>query len=201
MAVTHRFIPMSQFHQTIAARGTTRLPATRGSLATQYQTAQSQAKATNLARYKEILAEYQERYAGVMGSLEGAGAQERADIEARGRSMQSGALQDAIGRGLAGTTVLPSMRAGYAKQTEGELGRQSERLQQQRTGLMAGLSGDTLGFMERREDEYPDMNQMMQLMQQYGYGQGAGGGYGQQRMSIMDRMMQARLRARQAMGR
>jgi len=161
-----------------------------------WQSAYNQAKQTNEARYAEILAGYQKRYQDVMGELQGSGAQEYADIGSRMRSSQAAGAQDLVSRGLAGTTVMPTMRAGYARQAEGDYGRLADRLRTQRTSAMAGLSGDTLGFMERREDEYPDQGLMTQLMQQYGYGSNQSSG----RVPIMERMARARMYARMSMG-
>jgi len=68
---------------------------------------------------------------------------------------------------------------GYGRQQQADLSRVNERLQQQRLGLQNTLSQDTLAaqerlkgnqfsFMERREDQYPDLSQMIQLMQGLG---------------------------------
>lgn len=152
------------------------------------QGAYGSARQANLRRYEEILAGYRQRYTDVMQGLEGRGAQQREDILMRGRTAQSTALQDAIGRGLAGTTVLPTMRAGAQQRTEGELRRLEEGLRAERLGYMSQLRGDELRFMERREDMYPNVPQYMALQQ----AQGRYGGAAQQSYQARPR---SRLRA------
>ena len=43
-----------------------------------------------------------------------------------------------------------------------------ERLRREKLGLHTGLSGDKLGFMERRTDTYPQSYQFADLMKQFG---------------------------------
>lgn len=185
----------------ILKRRSIRLPAPRypGGIQGSYQRAQEEARAANEQRYTDILGGYRGREADVMGEMGLMGAQARADIASRGRTMQSMVHQDAIRRKVSGAgSLLPTMRMGAQRQTEAEFRRLDESLRGQRVGMLAGLRGETLGFMERREDEYPDLNQMIQLMQQLGYG---GGGGGQRRLPIMERMRRARMAARGRMGR
>ena len=184
-----------------------------------YQRAYEEAKAANEERYKNILTGYQDRsnqyqegaaglrddvlggydarYQRNMNALQGQGQQEAIDIQRRYGELGAANQQDMVNRGLTGTTIMPTMRQGIAREQEGALSRLNERLINQRIGMdsqlsgdalsaqerigqsilagAAGVQGDTLGFAERRTDAYPDMNQLINLAAMYG---AAGGMYG-----------------------
>ena len=184
-----------------------------------YQRAYEEAKAANEERYKNILTGYQDRsnqyqegaaglrddvlggydarYQRNMNALQGQGQQEAIDIQRRYGELGAANQQDMVNRGLTGTTIMPTMRQGIAREQEGALSRLNERLINQRLGLdsqlsgdalsaqerlgqsilqgAAGVQGDKLGFAERRTDAYPDMNQLINLAAMYG---AAGGMYG-----------------------
>lgn len=184
-----------------------------------YQRAYEEAKAANEERYKNILTGYQDRsnqyqegaaglrddvlggydarYQRNMNAIQNLGQQEATDIQRRYGELKSANKQDMVNRGLTGTTIMPTMDQGIAREQEGALSRLNERLISQRIGLdsqlsgdaisaqerlgqsiltgAAGVQGDTLGFAERRTDAYPDMNQLIQLAAMYG---AAGGMYG-----------------------
>lgn len=153
-------------------RYTFRVPKPR-SRTSSLQGAYEAARRANERRYQEILGGYGQRYEDVMGALQGYGGQARADILQRGESMKAGALQDLVSRGLAGTTILPTVRAGIERQTAGNLARQAETMGMSVAGMMAQLSGQRLGFMERREDMYPNLGMYYGMLQNYGrYGGG-----------------------------
>ena len=184
-----------------------------------YQRAYEEARAANEERYKNILTGYQDRsnqyqegaaglrddvlggydarYQRNMNALQGQGQQEAIDIQRRYGELGAANQQDMVNRGLTGTTIMPTMRQGIAREQEGALSRLNERLINQRIGMdsqlsgdalsaqerlgqsilqgTAGVQGDTLGFAERRTDAYPDMNQLINLAAMYG---AAGGMYG-----------------------
>jgi hypothetical protein len=68
------------------------------------------------------------------------------------------------------------MNAGTDRETNDSLGRSNERVRQQTLDTDAKLSGDKLGFLERRTDEYPDFSAYSNLMM--GLGRMGGGGTG-----------------------
>jgi hypothetical protein len=144
-------------------------------LAGSYQNAYNEAVAENEARYRDILGGYQDRYERNMNYLNGAGQQEAADIGEQYRKQGSNIQQGLVNRGLSNSTVLDTMQMGNNREYVNDLGRLDERLRQQRIATDAGLSGDELQFMERRNDTYPDYNQLAQLEEGLG---AAGGGYG-----------------------
>ena len=111
-----------------------------------YQSAYGQARAANEGRYQEIL--------GGLGQL---GQQSRADIDTRARMRESAAGQDLVSRGLTGSTIMPSVSGGIERQRQEETNRLNDMLAERR-----------FGFMERREDAYPDMGMYANLMSMIG---------------------------------
>ena len=138
---------------------------TQSSVMAEYRKAFDSAKAANEARYNQILSEYRNRYTRNLALLQGMGTQERMDIDQQFQGLSSRAGQDMVSRGLTGTTIAPTVQAGIARERAGAQGRLNERLRREQVDVDSRLSGDTLGFMERRNDEYPDPNLYMRLME------------------------------------
>lgn len=155
-------------------------PSRSSRLASAYQKAYDEATAANEKRYQEILTGFRQRRTRALSFLEGAGKQESADITQQFTNLQASGQQDLVSRGLTGTGVLSSQRRGIASSRVAAQGRLNERLQQQRLDVDTRLSGDTLGFMERREDPFPDFQQLQQLAFMQGQGQGGRAGRFQQ---------------------
>lgn len=110
--------------------------------------AQRQARQANIQRFKDIVGERVEgappgTFRG--GLLENVGREQRELIGER--SVQAGARaeQDLISRGLASTTIRPSIQRGIAS----DRARQERALTEQTSRLRAGV-------IERREDTGPD---------------------------------------------
>jgi len=134
------------------------------------QTAQDEAKATNESRYTDILAKYGTRYNTAMSSLQGLGDQAKKDVGATYRRAGASANQSLINSGLHSTTIAPAVSNQIARQETDALGRVNESLRRERLGYQTGMSKEMLDFMERREDEYPNDNLYVQLMNQLGQG-------------------------------
>ena len=149
-----------------------------GSMADEYQTQLDEAKAANERRYEDILGGYEKRYSGAMSTLEGLGGQQRADLDREYTELGSKQQQNLASRGLAGTTLAPTLAQGLAGKRTEAMTRLNESLKRERLGYDTGLSQDTLQFKERRTDAYPDLNQMQQLAYMRGQGQGQAGGGG-----------------------
>jgi len=148
-------------------------------LAQQYQSAQDEAKATNEQRYQDILGGYKTRQQDAMLALQNLGGAERAKLEKQFGEEASRQRVSLAGRGLGGTSVASGVGAKMATAQQDAMNQLNERLTRERLGYQTGLSGDTLGFMERREDAYPDLQQMMMLAQMQGKtGASRTGGYG-----------------------
>lgn len=190
-----------------------------GGLPGSYLDAYNEARAANEQRYEDILTGYQDRsnqyqenaaglrddvlngydarYQRGMQNLEGLGNQEKIDVQRQFGELAAANQQDLVNRGLTGTTIMPTMRQGILREQTDALSRINERLQNQRLGLdaslsgdglsaqerlgqsilsgTAGMQGDTLQFAERRSDTYPDFNQLAALAQSYGAAGGMAG--------------------------
>jgi len=140
------------------------------SLPEQMADAQNAAKSANESRYSEIKKGYEDRYARNMADVAKVGDQQNADIRSAYGNRMAQMNQNLAARGLSGTTIAPTMAMGNTREMNADLNRSNEGLTQQRVGLDAQLSGDTLQFMERREDTYPDMQQYLALQQGLGRG-------------------------------
>ncbi len=79
-----------------------------------------------------------------MDYLKGAGDQERRDIRQDYTNIGNEQAADASARGLSGTSIMPSMRRGVAREQTAALSRLDERLQNQYLDTYTGLSGDVL---------------------------------------------------------
>lgn len=154
--------------------------ATAGLLMAQsYDDANRAAIGANEARYADITGGYQSRYGEGMGMVNQLGQSQRNEINRQFNALQGKQMTDLVGRGLSNSTVLTSAQQGI----ERERGRARTELEDQllrtRLGQHNVTSGDTLGFMERRNDVQPDLGQMSALMMAMGqYGSGGGGGGG-----------------------
>ncbi len=125
---------------------------------------------------------YRDRYARGMQYLQGAGDQAAKDIRSDYTKQNNAAQANLMRRGLGNSTITANQSAATERRTQDALGRLRESLRGQYLDTDARLSGDTLSFMERRNDTYPDQMQIAQLMMQFGnagmlgYGGGGGGG-------------------------
>lgn len=129
----------------------------------QQQSGFDEAKAANEARYKEGHGELtgtrdfrQEKYANF-----GVAAQQ--DIDERMKEALSNARANAAARGLSNSNVTDA----YALRAARDTAREQQRVRETRDSRMADAyaqdTGNLVGFIERREDPYPDMNQAMQI--------------------------------------
>lgn len=135
------------------------------SIISDYEAKYNTARQANESRYQDILNQYRSRYDRAMQNLEGAGTQQRADLNTQYDALGSRTGQDLVSRGLAGTTIAPSMQAGVERERAGARGRLDETLLNQRLQTDANLSADTLSFMERRTDAYPDANLYARMLE------------------------------------
>jgi hypothetical protein len=96
------------------------------------------------------------------------GESERAGIERRWDVAASRAHSDLVSRGLAGTTVAPTMAMGIERERGAALGGLEERLARMRLGYDTAITQARLGAMERREDVGPDYGMLMEGLPQRG---------------------------------
>lgn len=143
-------------------------------IANWYQQAYDDAKAANLERYGEAKGMRTDLRERALADLNGSGAQEAKDIRQRYKNVDAQGEQDLIARGLGNSTRRGVMKRGVAREETNDMGRLNERLRQQRIGLDTGLTDEVADLIERRDDTYPDIGQLLDLMR--GFGQS---GFGQ----------------------
>lgn len=122
---------------------------------------------------------YRDRYTRNMGYLEGAGQQAETDIRNDYNKSNNKSQMDLMKRGLGSSTIMANQNASTERRKQDAVGRLKESLRRERIDADSRLSGDTLQFMERRNDTYPDQMQIADLMMKFGNaGMMGGGGYG-----------------------
>ena len=141
-------------------------------LAGRFQEQFDRANQANEARYQDVLGGYQSRYQRGLSMLAGLGQQEGRDINELYDAQGAKINQNLIGRGLGNSTITSTMAMGNERERNADLGRLNKRVRQQALAQDAGLSGDTLQFMERKTENAPSMELLDQLAQ----GVGAAGG-------------------------
>lgn len=90
----------------------------------------------------------------------------------------AGARQSAIGRGMGGTSIVPSMQASLLRRRGEAMSRNEAALAGQRNAADMNITQNQIGFMERRTDGYPDAGMFAQAMSAAGDAAGARGGGG-----------------------
>jgi len=87
---------------------------------------------------------YLNRQNEVMALLEGMGNSQKADINQSWKNQAAQGAQSMISRGLSGTTIMPTMNAGYERDKNADLARLEENLRTQKSGTLSALMGDRL---------------------------------------------------------
>lgn len=98
----------------------------------------------------ELLAGGRKRQADVLGLLEGLGEQEKRDIRRDFEGLRGQMQASLTNRGLAGTSMVPSLFTGIQRRQSEALGGAEERIRGQRAGALANLSGDVLNLLGAR---------------------------------------------------
>lgn len=120
----------------------------------QYNVAYQQARQANEQRYQQML--------GITSQTTG---QREADIRASYAGQGANIQQQLARRGMAGTTIAPTMQMGVQREQQSALNRLADQMQQTK-----------LGIIERREDRYPDLGSLQSIIS--GIGSHYGGGMG-----------------------
>jgi hypothetical protein len=137
-------------------------------LAQQYEDAYNASNAANNQRYQDIATGYQNLYDTSMAMMNGLGQAGRQDMINRAYAQAGKAASQMAGAGLSGTTVLPTMAQGYQRDLNNSLAKYDDNIRQQQLGMHQQLAQNLLQFMERRDDNGPDLNQLIQLAYQEG---------------------------------
>lgn len=137
-------------------------------LAQSYTQKYEEATAANLKRYNQALAIHDE----IISRYQPGGAFEKSTLQQLGeektRYIGKG-TQDLISSGLFGTTVKAGLPGRFEKEVGAPTRLKLEDIQMQR---LSGAQLDKAGLIERREDAYPDIGLMTQLMEQIAQGSG-----------------------------
>ncbi len=102
----------------------------------------------------EILKGYQDRYERNKNALDQLGAVQQSQIADNYQKQGAASQQDLTSRGLSGTTVLDTMKAGNNTAMNNAQTTAAANLAVQKGNLDANLSGDTLNFMQNYKDPY-----------------------------------------------
>jgi hypothetical protein len=155
-----------------------------------YQNLATTSNASRATANQAILQGYDERYGRIMAELAGAGASQEQEITDAYAKERGRASQGLISRGLGNTTVRSSVDRGLQEseqksrvQLQDTLTRQKteydkslsaeqlaavERAREAEIAQQAALTQQTLQFMERRQDAYPDLGLYAQMAQMQG---------------------------------
>jgi len=158
-------------------------------LIAQTQAGYDKARADNEARYAAIRGgtddvdaaqggykDLRERSLGYVDSMSN---QQEMDARRQGQERWGQAQQGLYSAGMSGTTVAPTMKMGYDRETDAEVRRIQDQKMQQRLGVDYDTSNQQLKFMERRTDAYPNYMKYAEMLQksgQFGGGSGTSGG-------------------------
>lgn len=116
-----------------------------------------QAVDSNLLRFEKILEGYKKRFDRGMGYIDDFGKGSRAQIERSYQSQLGAVSQSAMDRGLYSSETMAAGQFGATRHMNESMLNLDSTLAQQRAGLDAQLSGDLLGFAERRNDPEPPL--------------------------------------------
>lgn len=140
--------------------------------------AMNSANAANEARYQQGMEGHNAWRARTNELLDQLGNQQKADVNESYNTLAGKTRQNMISRGLTGTTVQDAMLTGVERERSKSLARVDEQLARERLDAEGKAFYEQMGFLERREDEGPDMGLMAQLLSRAAAGGGAGGGGG-----------------------
>lgn len=143
-------------------------PGTPQDLLAEWQRGHDEAKAANERRYQEILGNLGGLRDRNMGLLDQIGTQQAADLRDTYRKAETRGAQDLVSAGLAGTTAMPNMRTGVAREQQDAMNRLDAGLKRERIGYDTQFENAIAGFQERRTDAYPDLGTFAAAMSQLG---------------------------------
>lgn len=122
------------------------------------------AQAEKTGMYDEKILPYlRQRYDTAMGYLQGFGTQQRQDIERSYEQQAARAKQDLVTSGLSGSTVAPSIRAGYERRKQEDLNRFRDYIAQLNLGTHLGASADVAKAMQQRAHAVPTAQDILGL--------------------------------------
>lgn len=139
---------------------------------------QDKANAANEARYSEIKQGRQSLYDTMLGRLEQHGQAGRARIDQDYKDLTNTSLARLASRGLASSNLDTTTRLGVERRKQDAIGNFDDQLLERRAGIERGLADDLYKFVERRDDEGPDMKSILSLFGNLGSSGALGSGGG-----------------------
>ncbi len=143
-----------------------------GNLLTAYNRAHKSATKANKKRYKQALGELQGVRDRAMQEINQTGEFDRQRIDRQQQQADASAQSNLVGRGLYNTTVVDAARRGNAADAQFQHMGLSDQLARQRAEYDIGTTGAVAGLIERRQDVYPNLGQILPYLQN---SQAAGG--------------------------
>jgi len=137
-------------------------------IAEDYQAAQDKANKANEDRYAQGMQGYGDRYDRNMATEATRTDQDYKDLQLAQDAALASNQQSLTNRGLGNSTIVDTTRAGINDQYAALRNRLGDSRIQTKTALDAGLSGDTLKFLENRTDLPPDLAQLLAMAQLIG---------------------------------
>lgn len=166
-------------------------------LENEYKTAYDQAKAANEQRYDEIKGGYQNAYTNFQNAgpaemtfdqamFDGLGNQSKKDAKLASTYARASGVQSLVNSGLVGTSTMGAVNSRVNRDYVDSIGRINDNLRREQMGyktdtdrfnavsqndynkFLSNIDLSKLGFMERREDEYPDQALYAKLAQSLG---------------------------------
>ena len=129
---------------------------------------EAEAVEANERRYTRILGGYDSLKTEVEGILGDLGAGAKAEIASNTRTLGSRIRSDLVSRGLSGSTVGIAPLAANTEAGNRSLANLASQMAGVKAQSAMSIAQGKMGVMERREDTYPDMAQLLQLSQLYG---------------------------------
>ena len=139
-----------------------------GNLAQNFQSAYDEARSANVGRFEEIKGEYSSLYDRVMAAEDARSTQGEADIRGEFADIGAREQQSFVDRGLYNTSAATGAQTATDRAATEAVNRFRDTGIDRRSGYDIGLTGERLGFIERREDEYPNSGLLASLAQAVG---------------------------------
>ena len=131
----------------------------------------NQAKQANLDRYNQGMGLATNMYNQGMTNVQNFGQTATANVNRQFGDLTRSSDQNLVNSGLSNSTIQPSVNAGIARNQQAALTNVGEQTAMMRNQAMGQFGGQQLGFLQARNDPYPDLNGMMGLAMNYAQNQ------------------------------
>jgi hypothetical protein len=145
-------------------------------LLSEFQIKMDESNAANEARYSEGKGLLQGLYDRSMSALTNYGQTATSALNRSYGTLAGKLSQNMVSRGLTGSTIAPNMQMGVERQRQESLAGLNESINQQKLGVDANLTNALTGWIERRTDTAPSLNDYANLAMQLGQATGSANG-------------------------